>query len=269
MWEFFNGHPLVAAIALGLMLTICVLVVILLIKAIKSGSGVEAEAGKSGIRFRVGGKVGKSREAIEADIIRDAALLSSSIINWKTELSKEIDKKTNEAISSCIRYSVSKIDNMVNIAKLEYGDLLKKDKGELNNEDNYQVIIYGFLMDQVKEVLKDQICGAIRADHFEEKTEQEIKSIGENCYLLSKLIFDQRLDILRKDVLQKIAEKYEPKIKEETDQLIGLTMQKYKKLKKDVEDTIQSGEEKFRAELKIKFPNFTNEITEQLVNYYS
>ena len=46
-------------------------------------------------------------------------------------------------------------------------------------------------------------------------------------------------------------------------------MQKYKKLKKDVEDTIQSGEEKFRAELKIKFPNFTNEITEQLVNYYS
>lgn len=269
MWEFFNGHPLVAAIALGLMLAICVLVVILLIKAIKSGSGVEAEAGKSGIRFRVGGKTGKSREAIEADIIRDAALLSSSIINWKTELSKEIDKKTSETISSCIRYSVSKIDNMVNIAKLEYGDLLKKDKGELNNEDNYQVIIYGFLMDQVKEVLKDQICSAIRADHFEEKTEQEIKSIGENCYLLSKLIFDQRLDILRKDVLQKIAEKYEPKIKEETDQLIGLTMQKYKKLKKDVEDTIQSGEEKFRAELKIKFPNFTNEITEQLVNYYS
>ena len=269
MWEFFNGHPLVAAIALGLMLAICVLVVILLIKAIKSGSGVEAEAGKSGIRFRVGGKVGKSREAIEADIIRDAALLSSSIINWKTELSKEIDKKTNEAISSCIRYSVSKIDNMVNIAKLEYGDFLKKDKDELSNEDNYQIIIYGFLMDQVKEVLKDQICSAIRADHFEEKTDQEIKSIGENCYLLSKLIFEQRLDILRKDILHKISEKYETKIKGETDQLIGLTMQKYKKLKEDIEDIIQSGEEKFRAELKIKFPNFTNEITEQLVNYYS
>ena len=124
-------------------------------------------------------------------------------------------------------------------------------------------------MDQVKEVLKDQICSAIRADHFEEKTDQEIKSIGENCCLLSKLIFEQRLDILRKDVLHKIFEKYETKIKGETDQLIGLTMQKYKKLKKDVEDTIQSGEEKFRAELKIKFPNFTNEITEQLVNYYS
>ena len=93
--------------------------------------------------------------------------------------------------------------------------------------------------------------------------------IGENCYLLSKLIFEQRLDILRKDILHKISEKYETKIKGETDQLIGLTMQKYKKLKKDVEDTIQSGEEKFRAELKIKFPNFTNEITEQLVNYYS
>ena len=46
-------------------------------------------------------------------------------------------------------------------------------------------------------------------------------------------------------------------------------MQKYKKLKKDVEETRQSGEEKFRAELKIKFPNYTNEITEQLVNYYS
>ena len=269
MWEFFNGHPLVAAIALGLMLAICVLVVILLIKAIKSGSGVEAEAGKSGIRFRVGGKVGKSREAIEADIIRDAARVCDAIINWKTELSKEIDKKTNEAISSCIRYSVSKIDNMVNIAKLEYGDFLKKDKDELSNEDNYQIIIYGFLMDQVKEVLKEQIWSAIRADHFEEKTDQEIKSIGENCCLLSKLIFEQRLDILRKDVLHKIFEKYETKIKEEADQLIGLTMQKYKKLKKDVEDTIQSGEEKFRAELKIKFPNFTNEITEQLVNYYS
>lgn len=269
MWEFFNGHPLVAAIALGLMLAICVLVVILLIKAIKSGSGVEAEAGKSGIKFRVGGKVGKSREAIEADIIRDAALLSSSIINWKTELSKEIDKKTSETISSCIRYSVSKIDNMVNVAKLDYGELLKKDKSELNNEDNYQIIIYGFLMDQVKEVLKDQMCSAIRADHFEEKSEQEIKSIGENCYLLSKLIFEQRLDILRKDILHKISEKYETKIKGEADQLINLTIQKYKNLKKDIEDMVQSGEEKFRAELKIKFPNFTNEITDQLVNYYS
>ena len=269
MWEFFNGHPLITTIAFVLIVVVFVLVAILLIKAIKSGSGVEAEAGKSGIKFRIGGKSGKNRETIEADIIRDAALLSSSIINWKTELSKEIDKKTNETISSCIRYSVSKIDNMVNIAKLEYGELLKKDKGELNNEDNYQVIIYGFLMDQVKETFKDQICGAIRADHFEEKTEQEIKSIGENCYLLSKLIFEQKLDILRKDILCKISEKYEPKIKSETDQLISLTMQKYKNLKKDIKDTIQDGEEKFRAELKIKFPNFTNEITDQLVNYYS
>lgn len=269
MWEFFNGHPLITTIAFVLIVVVFVLVAILLIKAIKSGSGVEAEAGKSGIKFRIGGKSGKNRETIEADIIRDAALLSSSIINWKTELSKEIDKKTNETISCCIRYSVSKIDNLVNVAKLEYGSLLKKEKSELDNEDNYQIIIYGFLIDQVKEVLKDQICSAIRADHFEEKTEQEIKSIGENCYLQSKIIFEQKVDILRKGILQQIAKKYESKIKDESDQLIDLTKQKYKNLKKDIEEMIQGGEEKFRAELKIKFPSFTNEITDQLVNYYS
>ena len=269
MWEFFNGHPLIATIALGLMLVICVLIVILLVKAVKYGSGLEAEAGKTGIRFKVGGKPGKNKEVVEADIIRDAALLSSSIISWKTELSKEIDKKTNETISCCIRYSVSKIDNLVNVAKLEYGSLLKKEKSELDNEDNYQIIIYGFLIDQVKEVLKDQICSAIRADHFEEKTEQEIKSIGENCYLQSKIIFEQKVDILRKGILQQIAKKYESKIKDESDQLIDLTKQKYKNLKKDIEEMIQGGEEKFRTELKIKFPNFTNEITDQLVNYYS
>ena len=269
MWEFFNGHPLIAGISLALMLVICVLIVILLVKAIKTGSGVEAEAGRGGIKFKVGGKVIKSREAFEADIVRDAALLSSSIINWKTELSKEIDKKTNETISGCIRFSVSKIDNIINIAKLEYGELLKKRKGELSTEDNYQVIIYGFLLDQVREKFKDEICSAIRADHFEEKTEQEIKSIGDNCYLLSRLIFEQRLDVLQKEILDIIAEKYEPIIKRESDGLIDLTMQKYKNLKKDIADTIQSGEEKFRAELKIKFPTFTSEITDQLVNYYS
>ena len=85
----------------------------------------------------------------------------------------------------------------------------------------------------------------------------------------SKIIFEQKVDILRKGILQQIAKKYESKIKDESDQLIDLTKQKYKNLKKDIEEMIQGGEEKFRAELKIKFPNFTNEITDQLVNYYS
>ena len=269
MWTFFDKHPLVAAIALGLALVIAVLIVIIMIRAIKSGDGVEAEAGRDGVKFRLNKKEIQSKKDFEADIIRDAALLSSSIINWKSEVSKEIDKKTNETISNCIRYAVTRIENMVNVAKLEYGDMLKKKKDKLTTEDNYQVIIYGFLMDQVKETFKDQICSAIRADHFEEKSEAEIKAIGDNCYLLSKLIFEQRLDILQRDILLKVAEKYEPKIKKEADELVDLTEQKYKNLKKEIEETISEREEKFRVELKLKFPNFTDEITDQLVNYYS
>lgn len=268
MWEFFNGHPLIAAIALGLMLVICMLIVILLIKGIRTGSGVEAEAGKSGIKFKVGGKLGKNKEELEAELISNAAFLSSSIINWKTGLSKEIEKKQNDTVSYCVRYAVSRIENLVNVAKLEYGEILKKEKEELNSEDNYQIIIFGFIMDQVKEIFKDQICGAIRADHFEEKTEQEIKSIGENCFLGAKLIFEQKTDILKGEILRKIAEKYESKVKKESDELIDLTMQKYKSLKKDIEETVKGREEKFRAELKVKFPTFTEDITDSLVNYY-
>ena len=270
MWVFFDKHPIIAGIALGLMLVIAVLAVVLIIKAIKSGGDVEAEAGKDGLRFHVGGKDGKNKKKnFESDIIRDAALLSSSIINWKGDLSKEIDKKTTETIANCVRYTVSRIDNMVNVAKLEYGEILKKKKEKLTTEDNYQIIIYGFLMDQVKETIKDQICEAVRADHFEDKSDIEIKAIGENCYLLSKLIFEQRLDILQRDVLLKISEKYEPKIKKEADELVEFTAQKYKNLKKEIEETIKDREEKFRTELKIKFPTFTDEITDQLVSYYS
>lgn len=271
MWVFFDKHPIIAGIIFSLLLVIAVLLVIITIKAIKNGGEVDAEAGKDGVKFHVGGKEGKlkGKKAFESNIVKDAVFLSSSIINWKGDLSKEIDKKTNETIANCVRYSVSKIDNLINIAKLEYGEILKKEKEELTAEDNYQIIIYGFLMDQVKETIKDQICEAIRADHFEDKTDVEIRAIGENCYLLSKLIFEQRLNILQRDILVKIAEKYEPKIKKEADDLVELTAQKYKNLKKEIEETINDREEKFRAELKIKFPNFTDEITDQLVNYYS
>lgn len=269
MWNFFDGHPIIAIIVIGVFVAIAIPVIILLIKAAKSGNGVEAEAGKEGLKFKLGKKEVKSREEFEADIIRDAALLSSSIISWKNEVSKEIERKTNEVINNCVRYATSRIESAVGIAKLDYGNNLKKKKEELTQEDNYQITIYGFLVDLVKETLKDQICNAIRADHFEDKTEAEIKVIGENCYLLSKLVFEDKIQYLRKDIIDEIDEKYSNRIKKGADEIVELTAQKYRNLKKEIEETVITNEEKFRAELKIKFPKFTNEIIDQLVNYYS
>lgn len=269
MWNFFDGHPVIAIIVIGVFVAISIPIIILLIKAARSGNGVEAEAGKEGLKLKLGKKEVKNREEFEADIIRDAALLSSSIISWKNEVSKEIEKKTNEVINNCVRYATSRIENVIGIAKLDYGNILKSKKDELTQEDNYQITIYGFLIDSVKETLKDQICSAIRADHFEDKTEAEIKAIGENCYLLSKLVFEDKIQYLRKDIVDEIDEKYCNRIKKGADEIVEITAQKYKNLKKEIEETVSSNEEKFRAELKLKFPKFTDETTDQLVNYYS
>lgn len=270
MWNFANSHPTIGIILLSLIAVAFVLLIVVLIKAIKNGGDVEASLGKDGVGLKVGGKKKKSKEEFETDIIRNATLLSSSIISWKNDVTKEIDKKTNDTISSAIRYAVTKIDNMVNVAKIEYGETLKRKKGgKLSNEDNYQTIICGFLMDQTKEYFKDVICGAIREDHFEEKTEAEIKSIGENCYFGIKLIFEDKLDIINKDVIKEIAEKYEPKIKKETNELIELTAEKYKNLKKEKEEVIKDREDRFKVEMKMKFPVFSEETINSLVSYYS
>ena len=271
MWNFIGAHPF-TAVAIGALLIIIIAAIVgIIANAVNSGKEVEAGIGATGFKLKFGAKEKreKKEEDITANIVRDAALLSSTIINWKESLSRQLEKMQQDIISSCIRFAVSRIDNLVNIAKLEYPSIVKRKKGELSTEDNYQIIICGFLMDQVKEYFKNQVCGAIREDHFEEKTESEIKAVGENCYLGAKLIFEDKASVLQKDVLMEINEKYGSKIKKEADDIIEMTEEKYKGLKRDTRETIELSEARFKTELKMKFPMFTEETIDVLVSYYS
>lgn len=272
MWSMIIAHPISVVAIIGLAIIIVASIVGIIASAVNSGKEVEAGVGATGLKLKFGAgnkKNEKTEEDITANIVRDAALLSSTIINWKESLSRQLEKMQADVVSSCIRYAVSRIDNLVNIAKLEYPSIIKRKKGELSVEDNYQNIICGFLMDQVKEYFKNQVCGAIREDHFEEKTDAEIKAVGDNCYLGAKLIFEDKAEVLQKDILLEIDGKYGPKIKKEADEIIEITEEKYKELKKSKKEIIEMSECRFKTELKIKFPMFTEETIDVLVSYYS
>jgi hypothetical protein len=269
MWNFFDNHPTIAIIVISVFIVMAISIVVLIVKATKSGNGVEAEVGKDGFKFNAGKKEKINKEELERDILANAVFLSNSIISWKTGVSKEIDKLTQEVIIECIRHASTRIDNSVNEYQIKYGSLLKETKKELTQEDNYQIIIYGFLTEQIKEKTKDIICSAIRADNFENKTEIEIKTIGEDCYSSSKSILEKHIQHLRKDIIEEIEEECCLRVKKIADEVIELTAQKYKNLKKEIESIIEEKEEKFRAELKIKFPNLKGETVDLMVSYYN
>lgn len=265
MWQFLDNHPLYAAIAIAAFSFVAIGLIILIIKLIRNGSGIHAKIGGNELDF--GSK--KGEKPSEADIMRDMLILCNSIAQWQKQVDKQIELKTREVIASSIRFANVKIDNSINMAKLDYGDLLKSKKKELTQEDNYQIIIVGFLMDQVREEFKDIICSAIREDHFEDKTQSEIDSIGENAVVRAKIIFESKIDILNRSIITQVSEKNLDKIKEEAAEIIKITASKYKVLKEDIKNIIEKEEKDFKEVLKLKFPNLSEEGIENIVNYYN
>ena len=265
MWQFLDGHPAYAAIIISLVSLIVISLVVLIVKLIKSGGGIHAKFGDKEIDV---GK--KTKEKIpESEVMRDMLILCNSINQWQKQVDKQVEAKTREVISSSVRFANTKIDNEINTTKLYYGNILKKSKKELTQEDNYQIIIFGFLMDQLREEFKDIICSAIREDHFETKTKQEIDSIGENAMIRTQIIFENNANVLNGKIIEEIKQENIAKVKISCSEIINLTADKYKVLKSEIQEIISKEEKDFREVLKLKFPNISSEGIDNIVNYYN
>lgn len=266
MWQFLDNHPLYAAIVIAAISILIVTAAILIVKLVKNG-GVHAKIGNN--ELDLGNSNNKSKKLSEPELMRDMLILCNSINQWQKQVDRQIELKIKEVVSSSIRFANTKIDNSINAAKLDYGDFLKANKKELTQEDNYQIIICGFLMDQVREEFKDIICGAIREDHFENKTAAEIDSIGENAKVRAQIIFESKADVLNRKIINQIKEKNIDKIKQEAKEIIGITADKYKLLKEEIKNIIETEEKDFKEVLKLKFPHLSQEGIDNIVNYYN
>lgn len=265
MWQFLDNHPLYAAIIIAAISMLVIAAAVLIVKLVKSG-GIHAKIGNNELDL---GNSNKGKKLSEPELMRDMLILCNSINQWQKQVDRQIEIKTKEAVSSSIRFANTKIDNSINAAKLDYGDFLKTNKKELTQEDNYQIIICGFLMDQVREEFKDIICSAIREDHFENKTTAEIDSIGENAKVRAQIIFESKADVLNREIIEQVKSKNIDKIKEEAREIINITADKYKILKEEIKNIIEAEERDFKEVLKLKFPHLSQEGIDNIVNYYN
>lgn len=268
MWQFMASNPVLAAIiVVAAIFTAGVLAVIIYKNGIKLKNGT--------FEVSVGNNVSKKKKnrpnSEEAELLRTTLILSNLINQWQNQLDKKIDSKKRECISTSIRYGNDAVDNNINLARLEYRNYLKEVKNinqeqQLTQEDAYQDTIYGFLIEQVRDKIKDTICTAIREDHFDKKTDAEISSIAENCTKKYQYIFDSNIEHLNKEVIEKVKETEIPKIKKIANDIIENAIDKYKSLEREITETISNEENTFKESLRVKFPGLSSGI-DDLVNY--
>ena len=263
MWQFFSAHPIIAVLAMTFTAALATALVILIAKLGKNG--VKAKVGNSELSF---GKPGAPKESTEAEMMRDLLILSSSINHWQKQVDKQINALTQEVISTSIRFANLKIDNAINGIKNNYRFYLKEEKETLTTEDNYQMIICGFVLDQVREDFKDIICAAIREDHFDTKTQSELEAIGETAIIRAQLRFEEQIDVLNKDVIEKIKEENLTKVKKEATEIIEITAKKYRESREAIGKLIEENEFQQKESLKLKFPNLSAESIDNIVKYY-
>lgn len=263
MWQFFSAHPIIAAVTIAVVSILAFTVVVLV-----------AKLGKNGVRAKLGnnefslGKTGAPKESSETEMMRELLILSSSINHWQKQVDKQINALTQEVISTSIRFANLKIDNAINGIKNNYRFYLKENKEDLTTEDNYQMIICGFVLDQVREDFKDIICAAIREDHFDVKTQNELEAIGETAIIRAQLRFEEQIDVLNKEVVEKIKEENLAKVKKETAEIIEITAKKYKESREEIIKLIEESERQQKECLKLKFPSLSAESIDNIVKYY-
>lgn len=263
MWQFFNDHPVVAILAMAFTAALATVLVILIARL--GRNGIKAKLGNNEISF---GKSNTPKETTETETMRDLLILSSSVNHWQKQVDKQISALTQEVVSTSIRFANLKIDNAINGIKNNYRFYLKEDKDHLTVEDNYQMIICGFVLDQIREDFKDIICAAIREDHFDTKTQNEIEAISETAITRAQLRFEEQIEVLNKDVIKKIEEENLSKVKKETAEVIEITAKKYRESREAATKLIEENEVQQRESLKLKFPNLSAESIDNIVKYY-
>lgn len=277
MWQFLDNHPIIGVVFLSLFLILLAVGIGLIVKAIKKGGGIRAKLGNN--ELEISGKKeeitrkNKYTSEIVRDAMSDAIMVSNAANKWKKNLDDKIRNLQNMVISSCIKTATQTIGMYCDDALLEYGKVLreeKKDGEKLTTEENYQIIMYGFITDTVRDLLKDIVCETIREDHFDSKTQSELLDVGNDAFRKVKFKFESNMEQcgLRKDILKRIAKKYESIIKESTTNIINMTAEKYRKLQEDSETLITTETQKEKEKLKFDYPGFPPEHINTLVNYY-
>lgn len=252
VWGFFNNNPIAASVAFfSILIAIC-FIAFILARAIKHGKiDGEISASKDGFKL----KTGKNKEFDGANYIAGMLSFSNHLTSWREEVRTKIAEMQANTISDCVQKAVRDIDNLASKASFEYSKILLSKKQSLTVEDNYQVIIYGFVINQVKESFKDTICEIIRKDKIEEKTKSEREAIADSCFMELKNLFKIRTE-LSKEVLLEIEKEYRNDIISIILDNLDLSETKYRICRQKKEELISASEIKFNEKIKNLFPGF-------------
>ena len=251
VWEFLNNNIYIVFIAIVLIFGL----VFLLVK-----NNGKFKFKNNEISF------GKGRT--QEDIIRDTLLLNTIISNWQSNLNKKINKQFNETIGSTIRYAAATIDTNINKIKIDYGKFLREEKGEINQNDNYEIIIFGFLIDKIREDTKDIICAAIREDHFDTKTQKEIEAISQNCVDRAIDTLNSQGTGLNAKIVNKIINEHKSKLFTICDDIIQMSIKKYNELSTKNAEIISNEINNFKEDIKLKFPILHDEAIDSIAKFY-
>lgn len=259
MWQFFSEHTVLAAVMVFSVFLIAIIFAIIFTK-----KGIEKiDVGKDGVSFSTKSDKGKTPE----EIISETVVFCNRINRYNMDIFKQLEINTNNTVSECIEHSTKCIDLNIQKVRLEYFTLLKETKAKITPEDNYQTLIYGFLLDQISEYFKDEMCTLIRKDQLNSKKQEELDLIGENCFLEARRIFEEKIDFLNRDILEKVAFKYEKIVKNCSNNIIELTKAKYNELLKLNTEYMENKERELREELKLNFPQFSEKLINNLIKY--
>jgi len=257
-----GSNPVVAvvfAIAVLIIVIAFVFMIKKIVDRISHKGGKIKKISRDGIEFDYDDENNTKREEGDdkkkADYIGTMLSYNNNCIIWRDEVREKMAEIQSRTVSDCISKAVMDIDNLANEIRYKYSNILSNSKKEKTMEDNYQIIIYQFAVNQAQEKIKDDLCRKIREDRLNEKTDSEIKAIAETCYLNLREVFKAREE-LSKEILLNIDLEYKPKIINVVLDNLDLSEKKYQKCKLDKEALVKKSEENFNLKLKTLFPNF-------------
>lgn len=208
----------------------------------------------------------KILEKEENDVVQTAVIISNEVSKYHADVEKMKEKDKNDVIHSCIVFANNKIEDAIYNIQNSYLNVSNPLKESLSSEDNYRLIIFGLVLDQLKESFKDIICRYIREDHFESKSEAEIKSISDECINKGKKILNNAAYGIDKSVIIDMDSTLKSEIKSSSEEIIDNAAERYKKYKKDIEEKIQIKKETTIKSIKAKSSIISDEVAESLMN---
>lgn len=197
----------------------------------------------------------KPRKKSSVFTVADILALSSYITSYRQKKDEFKRIETQSLISACIRFTNTRLNSLRLESKEKYKKILRQKGQEILPVDNFKMIIFGFYLEQIEELCKDILCRAIREDHFEKKTDEEINALSEKCVLETRNIFNSLDDIdVDMGIVREFSEEMLSKLKKAANQSIENAIDKYKDLASRIKNFNESEEKAARNEMELRFP---------------